>query len=403
MQTWSPSPTRTGPPRRAGRCAAADPRRDGSARGRRCRAGRSGARRRADRRLPPASPRRRHLPCRRGARGRSGRHDGMRRCVAPRRRRTRAHRGAGRMTDPIDAARAILRQACGDRVRDDVPMAPRPTFRIGGPAARFVEPVSVDDLHAVARAASTTGVSVAIVGKGSNVLVADEGFRGIVVRLGGGFRWSARDGDVVTAGGALPLPAIAGVAQQHGLAGLGFGVAIPASLGGAIRMNAGAHDGQMADVVASVDMIELATDRIRAVPADEAGFAYRSTALPADAVIVAAKLRLRPGDPAEIRAAMDAARRWRRQTQPIAEPNCGSVFTNPPGQHAAALIDAAGLKGAAIGGASVSTKHANFIIAAPGATAADVRALIDLVRSGVSRASGIDLETEVRTIGGPDV
>jgi len=307
------------------------------------------------------------------------------------------------MTDPIDAARAILRQACGDRVRDDVPMAPLTTFRIGGPAALFVEPASVDDLHAVARAASTTGVSVAIVGKGSNVLVADEGFRGIVVRLGGGFRWSARDGDVVTAGGAMPLPAIAGVAQQHGLAGLGFGVAIPASLGGAIRMNAGAHDGQMADVVASVDMIELATDRIRAVPADEVGFAYRSTALPADAVIVAAKLRLRPGDPAEIRAAMDAARRWRRQTQPIAEPNCGSVFTNPPGQHAAALIDAAGLKGAAIGGASVSTKHANFIVTRPGASAADVRALIDVVRAGVTRASGVVLQTEVRTIGGTDV
>jgi UDP-N-acetylmuramate dehydrogenase len=100
---------------------------------------------------------------------------------------------------------------------------------------------------------------------------------------------------------------------------------------------------------------------------------------------------------------MDAARRWRRDTQPIAEPNCGSVFTNPPGEHAAALIDAAGLKGASIGGASVSTKHANFIVTAPGATAADVRALIELVRAGVSRASGIVLQTEVRTIGGPGV
>jgi UDP-N-acetylmuramate dehydrogenase len=100
---------------------------------------------------------------------------------------------------------------------------------------------------------------------------------------------------------------------------------------------------------------------------------------------------------------MDAARRWRRDTQPIAEPNCGSVFTNPPGEHAAALIDAAGLKGASIGGASVSTKHANFIVTTPGATAADVRALIDLVRAGVERACGIVLQTEVRTIGGPDV
>jgi UDP-N-acetylmuramate dehydrogenase len=307
------------------------------------------------------------------------------------------------MTEAIEAARAILREACGDRVRADVPMAPLTTFRIGGPAAVFLEPETLEDLHAVARAVAHTGVAVAIVGKGSNVLVADEGFAGIVLRLGRGFRWSARDGGTVTAGAAMPLPALAGVAQQHGLAGLGFGVAIPASLGGAVRMNAGAHDGQMADVVASVDVLELAEDRARTLPAEEVGFAYRSTTLAADAVVFAASLRLRAGDPTEIRAAMDAARRWRRDTQPIAEPNCGSVFTNPPGEHAAALIDAAGLKGASIGGASVSTKHANFIVTAPGATAADVRALIELVRAGVSRASGIVLQTEVRTIGGPDV
>jgi len=307
------------------------------------------------------------------------------------------------MTEPIDAARAILRTACGDRVRADVPMAPLTTFRIGGPAAVFLEPETLEDLHAVGRAVAQTGVAVAIVGKGSNVLVADEGFPGIVLRLGRGFRWSARDGGTVTAGAAMPLPALAGVAQQHGLAGLGFGVAIPASLGGAVRMNAGAHDGQMADVVASVDVLELAEDRARTLHTEEVGFAYRSTTLAADAVVVAASLRLRAGDPTEIRAAMDAARRWRRDTQPIAEPNCGSVFTNPPGEHAAALIDAAGLKGASIGGASVSTKHANFIVTAPGATAADVRALIELVRAGVSRASDIVLQTEVRTIGGPDV
>jgi UDP-N-acetylmuramate dehydrogenase len=307
------------------------------------------------------------------------------------------------MTSTTDAALAILRDACGDRVRADVPMAPLTTFRIGGPAAIFFEPDSTEDLHAVAQAVARTGVAVAIVGKGSNVLVADEGFDGVVLRLGRGFRWSARAGDTVSAGAAMPLPALAGVAQQHGLAGLGFGVAIPASLGGAVRMNAGAHDGQMADVVSTVDIFELGSDRTRTLGADEVGFAYRSTALQSGAVVVAAALHLRPGDPAEIRASMDAARTWRRDTQPLAEPNCGSVFTNPPGEHAAALIDAAGLKGAAIGGASVSTKHANFIVTASGATAADVRALIELVRAGVSRASGIDLQTEVRTIGGPDV
>lgn len=307
------------------------------------------------------------------------------------------------MTAAIDAARDIVREACGDRVRENVSMAPLTTFRIGGPAALFLEPDTVEDLHAVALAVARTGVAVAIVGKGSNVLVADEGFDGIVLRLGRGFRWAARAGDTVTAGAAMPLPALAGVAQQHGLAGLGFGVAIPATLGGAVRMNAGAHDGEMGDVVAVVEIFELGDDRARTLTADEVGFSYRSTGLLPDAVILAASLGLRPGDPAEIRAAMDAARRWRRDTQPIAEPNCGSVFTNPPGEHAAALIDAAGLKGAAIGGASVSTKHANFIVTAPGATAADVRALIELVRAGVERACGIVLQTEVRTIGGPHV
>ena len=307
------------------------------------------------------------------------------------------------MTAATDVAGTILREACGDRVRANVSMAPLTTFRIGGPAALFLEPDSIEDLHVVARAVAETDTPVAIVGKGSNVLVADEGFDGIVLRLGRGFRWSARAGAIVTAGAAMPLPALASVAQQHGLAGLAFGVAIPATLGGAVRMNAGAHDGEMADAVTTVDVFELRSDAARTITADEVGFSYRSTKLPADAVVVAASLRLRPGEAGEIRAAMDAARRWRRDTQPIAEPNCGSVFTNPPGGHAAALIDGAGLKGASIGGAAVSTKHANFIVTAPGATAADVRALIELVRAGVERASGVVLHTEVRTIGGPDV
>ena len=137
------------------------------------------------------------------------------------------------MIDVIAEARTILRAACGDRVRDDVSMAPLTTFRIGGRASLFLEPDAVADLHAVARAVAKTQIPVAVLGKGSNVLVADEGFAGLVVRLGRGFRWSAREGDVVTAGGAMPLPALAGVAQQHGLAGLGFMRVAP----GASRLN----------------------------------------------------------------------------------------------------------------------------------------------------------------------
>jgi UDP-N-acetylmuramate dehydrogenase len=305
------------------------------------------------------------------------------------------------MTGDLDLARELLRTACGDRLQVDVPMAPLTTFRIGGNAALYLEPNDVHDLEAAGEAITRAGVPFAILGKGSNVLVADDGFPGLVLRLGHGFRWSARNGNTLTAGGAMPLPALAGVALHHALSGLAFAVAIPASVGGAVRMNAGAHGGQVSDVVDAVDVFALRSRSIGAVTAAEASFSYRGSDLEDDAVVIGGRFGLRPGDPEEIRSEMDAARRWRRETQPIAEPNCGSVFTNPPGLHAAALIEGEGLKGERVGGASVSTKHANFIIAGPGATAADVLALIGAIRQRVATATGIDLEPEVRSIGSP--
>jgi UDP-N-acetylmuramate dehydrogenase len=167
-------------------------------------------------------------------------------------------------------------------------------------------------------------------------------------------------------------------------------------------MNAGAHGGQLSDVVDTVEVFHLTGAGRATISGAVAGFAYRRSDLPRDAVVTGARLTLTPGDPAEIRAQMDEARRWRRETQPIAEPNCGSVFTNPPGEHAAALIDAAGLKGTRIGGASVSMKHANFIVASPGASARDVRELIELIRKRVADATGVWLEPEVRAVGGAD-
>ncbi len=303
------------------------------------------------------------------------------------------------MTGDLTLARSILRRVTGDRLREDVSMAPLTSFRIGGAAALYLEPEDERDLAAASDAIRRAGIPVAILGKGSNVLVADAGFTGLVLRLGRGFRWSAREGDLLSAGGAMPLPALAGVALHHGLDGLAFAVAIPASLGGAVRMNAGAHGGQMSDVVETVDVFRLDAGTRERVTGAAAGFAYRHSELPADGVVTGAALRLLPGDHGEIRAAMDDARRWRRETQPIAEPNCGSVFTNPPGEHAAALIDAAGLKGARQGGAHVSAKHANFIVTEPGATAADVVALIEVVRNTVEAETGVRLEPEVRVVG----
>ncbi|HEV2951811.1 MAG TPA: FAD-binding protein, partial [Actinomycetota bacterium] len=152
------------------------------------------------------------------------------------------------MPDLEDAER-LLRERLGSRLRVGFPLAPLTSFRIGGPAALFVEAEDDGALGSVGQVASQTGASVAVIGKGSNVLVSDEGFPGIVVRLGKGYRWAGRDGDLLTAGGAMPLPALAGVAMRHRLAGLEFGVAIPASLGGAVKMNAGAHGRSMSEVI----------------------------------------------------------------------------------------------------------------------------------------------------------
>jgi UDP-N-acetylmuramate dehydrogenase len=296
-------------------------------------------------------------------------------------------------------ASAILRAAAGDRVRADLPLAPLTTFRIGGPGALYLEPESESDLAAAGRAVAQTGIPFVVLGKGSNVLVADAGFPGLVLRLGRSFRWSARDDDALTAGASMPLPALAGVALRHRLSGLEFGVAIPATIGGAVRMNAGAHGHELSEVVERLQVFRLLGQAASDVPAAEAGFSYRSSSMGEDAVVVGVRVRLSAADPAAIRSDMDDARRWRRATQPVAEPNCGSVFTNPAGGHAAKLIEAAGGKGRRVGGAWVSEKHANFIVAGPGARAADVHRLIGEVRSLVESSSGVVLEPEVRLVG----
>ncbi|HYY08212.1 MAG TPA: UDP-N-acetylmuramate dehydrogenase [Actinomycetota bacterium] len=302
----------------------------------------------------------------------------------------------------VAAAERRLRDRIGPRVRSGFPLAPLTSFRIGGPAGIFIEAEDDRDLAIVAEVARATDTPVAVIGKGSNLLVSDEGFPGIVVRLGRGYRWASRESDLLTAGGAMPLPALAGIALQHGLAGLEFGVAIPATLGGAVRMNAGAHDRSMSDVLERIDLVSLTTGERASWAAADAGFAYRRSRLPADAIVVAATARLAPGPDAAIRERMEEAREWRRRTQPLAEPNCGSVFKNPSGDHAARLIEAAGAKGLRVGTAHVSEKHANFIVADAGATARDVVHVIRRVQELVSTHAGVRLETEVQLMGSFD-
>jgi UDP-N-acetylmuramate dehydrogenase len=306
------------------------------------------------------------------------------------------------VSEPLARAESILRAAAGDRVRTGFPLAPLTSFRLGGPAALYLEAESDADLAAAGEAIVAARVPFVVIGKGSNILVSDAGFPGLVLRLGRGYRWAAREGERLTAGGSIPLPALAGIALRHGLAGLEFGVAIPATLGGAVRMNAGAHGGAMADVLKRIVTYRLREGQVETIAADEAGFAYRRSTLPDDAVVTGAVVRLLAADETGIRHRMDEAREWRRHTQPLAEPNCGSVFTNPEGDHAARLIEAAGGKGRRVGGATVSLKHANFIVAEPGARSSDVLALIRDVQRLVEDTSGVSLSPEVRLIGAFD-
>lgn len=303
------------------------------------------------------------------------------------------------MSGGLGRAEEILRERCGARLRTGFAMASLTTFRIGGPAALYVEVASIEDLAAAGDAVRETHIPFVVLGKGSNVLVSDSGFDGLVLRLGRGFRWASSEGGELSAGASMPLPALSGVALAHGLTGLEWGVAIPASFGGAVRMNAGAHGGELATVLESIDLFDLALGLAVTVKAEEAGFGYRSSGLPSEGVITAARLHLTPGDPEAIRARMDEVREWRREHQPLAEPNCGSVFKNPPGGFAARLVDEAGLKGTSIGGATVSRKHANFIVTSEGARAADVVDLIRAVQERVAARTGVRLEPEVHLVG----
>jgi len=201
----------------------------------------------------------------------------------------------------------------------------------------------------------------------------------------------------------MPLPALAGVALTHSLSGLEFGVAIPASLGGAVRMNAGAHTHSMEEVLRDIELYSISEGIASVLPPSDAGFGYRRSALPEGSIVVGATLELQASQPDHIRREMEAARSWRRATQPLAEPNCGSVFKNPPEDHAARLVEAAGAKGMAVGGAVISEKHANFIVARPGATASDVYRLIERVSALVRDRCGVQLEPEVQRVGDFDM
>lgn len=301
------------------------------------------------------------------------------------------------MTDPLVDA---LRDAGVERVHGDASLASLTTLKVGGPARVLVVAERDADLAAVGEVSRTHGVAWTIVGRGSNLLVSDDGWPGVVIQLGRAYRGveEAAEGWVV-AGAAEPLPALARAVARAGYGGFAWACAVPGNLGGAVRMNAGAHGGELSQSLRDVEVVRLGTGARERVAVADLGLGYRRSALPADAVVVSARLELAPADPAEVREEMAAIRDWRRAHQPLAHPNCGSVFANPPGDSAGRLIEASGAKGLRVGGAAVSERHANFIVTSRGATARDVACLIELVRERVEQQHGVRLTEEVVRLG----
>jgi len=285
----------------------------------------------------------------------------------------------------------------------DEPLAPRTTYKVGGSAAVFATPRTLDELRAVSAVAADTGLPVVVIGRGSNMLVADAGVHGIVVSLAELCDDITIDGTDVTAGSAVPLPVLARRTVAAGLTGFEWAVGVPGTIGGALRTNAGGHGSDMVACTTVVRLFDLRDGTVDAVSATALGLRFRGSDLADHHVVLDARLHLARGDVQSGEALLAEVVRWRREHQPGGQ-NAGSVFINPmPGELAAAeLIDRLGLRGTRIGGASVSDKHANFIQASDGATAADVRAVMELVRSRVADETGIVLRSEVRLIGFAD-
>lgn len=298
-----------------------------------------------------------------------------------------------------DRAVAELLERGVREVHPDASLADLTTLRVGGRARALVIAERDDDLAAVGEVCRREQLPWAVVGRGSNLLIADAGWPGIVIQLGRGFRGLEFEGDLVRAGAAEPLPVLAVRLADAGYAGFAWACSVPGTLGGAVRMNAGAHGAEMADHLVEVDVVRLRSGTRETWPVATLGLGYRHSELPDDAVVVAATMRFAAGDPATVREQIRRIRTWRRTHQPLNEPNCGSVFTNPPGDSAGRLVDAAGAKGLAVGGAQVSHRHANFIVTRPGATAADVHELIEQVRARVCDHAGVDLVPEVTRLG----
>jgi UDP-N-acetylmuramate dehydrogenase len=297
------------------------------------------------------------------------------------------------------AAVAEAARLLGERAQRDVPLGPMTTYRVGGAAALFVELSDDEDVAAVRGAVAASGVDVLVVGRGSNLLVADRGFDGLAVTLAGAFAAiDVRPEARVRAGGAVSLPVLARRTAAASLTGFEWAVGVPGSVGGAVRMNAGGHGSDMSRCVCRYRFADLRGGADGEAEPEALGYSYRHSTIEPHQVVLWAELQLAPGDRDAAEAEIGEIVRWRREHQPGGQ-NAGSVFTNPPGDSAGRIIEALGLKGHARGSAHVSPKHANFFQATEGGSADDVRALIEEVRQRVEDETGIRLVPELRMIG----
>jgi UDP-N-acetylenolpyruvoylglucosamine reductase len=288
----------------------------------------------------------------------------------------------------------------------DYPLARLTTVRTGGPADFFARPESADALVELLAWAKEAAVEVGVIGSGSNLLVADDGFRGLAMKLAGTLTEVEHDGTRLLCGGGARLPSAAAKAAGWGLSGLEFGINIPGTAGGAVRMNANAYGGQLAEVLEWIEVATAAGTERRDPGA--LGFVYRNSNLGAGEVVAHASFTLTPGDPDEIRATLASMRGRRREAQPSGIKTFGSTFKNPDDERAAGrsagqLLEAAGCRGLTHGGARFSEKHANFVENMGEATTADVLALMAEGRRRVREESGVELEPEVQVLGAVDV
>ena len=306
-------------------------------------------------------------------------------------------RGAG----DLDAVRQLAAFA-EDHAIDytlDAPMAEYASFRIGGPADILLEPADRDGLAQILRFCGERAVPYEVIGKGSDILVSDEGIRGAVIHMGSRFARLHMTGDVVYSDAGVSLASLCNYAKENGFTGLEFAYGIPGSVGGGVYMNAGAYGGEIGDVLIETEHLN-ADGGFGGLKGPELAMSYRrSPYTDGDRIVTGAYFRLRRGDPAEIEARMAELIQRRFEKQPMDLPSAGSTFKRPEGAFAAELIDRCGLKGFRIGGAEVSEKHAGFVINRGGATCREVLALIEHVKKTVLEQTGFRLEPEVKFLG----